>query len=81
MHLSDTMPTLLLVKNATKQHNTLSVNDLGGYCAANNPFQLISTSVSTGLFKTYLVLSQGILWDCRACVYSKLNHKLNTIIK
>ena len=48
------MPTLLLVKNTTKQYNTLSINDLGGYCIANNPFQLISTSVSTGLYKTYL---------------------------
>ena len=24
------MPMLLLVKNTTKQHNTLSINDLGG---------------------------------------------------
>ncbi len=48
------MPMLLLVKNTTKQYNTLSINDLGGHCAANNPFQLISTSLSTGLFKTYL---------------------------
>lgn len=49
------MPMLLLVKNTTNQYNTLSINDLGGgYCAANNPFQLISTSVSTGLYKTYL---------------------------
>ena len=30
MYLSDTMPTLLLVKNTTKQYNTLNTNDLGG---------------------------------------------------
>lgn len=76
------MPMLLLAKNTTKRYNTLNINDLvSEHRAANNPFKLNSASVSTGLFKTYLVLSQGILWDCRACVYSKLNHKLNTIIK
>ena len=49
------MPTLLLVKNAIKRYNALNVNDLGGgYCIANNPFKHTSTSVSTGLFKTYL---------------------------
>ena len=51
MHLSDTMPMLLLVKNTTKRYNTLNVNNLGGYCTANNPFKLNSTSLSTGLFK------------------------------
>ena len=29
MHLSDTMPTLLLVKNTTRRYNALSIDDLG----------------------------------------------------
>ena len=30
MYLSDTMLTLLLAKNTTRQYNTININDLGG---------------------------------------------------
>ena len=30
MHLSDTMPTLLLANTIGRLHNTLNINDLGG---------------------------------------------------
>ena len=42
MHLSDTMPSPLLANIACKQHNALNIKDLGGYCAANNPFQVLT---------------------------------------
>ena len=55
MYLPDTKSMVLQTNYGDKQYSTLNINDFRKwYCAIYNPFQLISTSVSTGLYKTYL---------------------------
>ena len=63
------MPMLLLVKNTTKQYNILNINDLGGgYCAANNPFDLLVQN----LFRCFRKVSDCVA-EMTICVRSCLN--------
>ena len=41
MRICHTSPIKLLEIDKRKQCNTLNINDLGGYCAIYNPFQVL----------------------------------------
>ena len=41
MYLPDTKSMVLQTDYGNEQYSTLNISDLGGYCAANNPFILL----------------------------------------
>lgn len=45
MRLCNTIPARLLAKNKCKRYNTLNTSDLGGDCAAGNPFNILTNNL------------------------------------
>ena len=45
MRLCNTIPARLLAKNKCKRYNTLNTNDLEGYYAAGNPFNILTNNL------------------------------------
>ena len=68
MYLPDTEPMALRTVHSNKQCINLNSNDLGGYCAANNPFDLLIQN----LFRCFRKVSECVA-EMTICVRSCQN--------
>ena len=80
MYLPDTKSMVLQTKYGDEQYNTLNINDLGGgYCAANNPFELLIQN----LFRCFRKVSDCVaeMTICvRLCQNSRKNGQFSHFI-
>ena len=87
MYLPDTKSMVLQTDYGNKQYNTLNINDLGGYCAANKPFRLFIQN----LFRCFRKVSESVaeltksVRSCqnswKKCHFSQLICRLKKILR
>ena len=79
MYLTDTNSMVLQAKYGDDQYNTLNINDLEGYCATNNPFNLLRLSskyLQINISDAFAKCLNVLLNLPKACVHARTHGKM-----